>query len=55
MFLQENKVIADAAMQICLGHLWYLREELIALTFFDSRVSFDEKRAKLKHVKEKEG
>ena len=30
-------------------------EELIALTFFDSRVSFDEKRAMLKNFKEKEG
>ena len=30
-------------------------EELIALTFFDSRASFDEKRAMLENFKEKEG
>ena len=42
MFLQGNKVIAD---NIFLGHLWYLSEVLIALKKFDTRVSFDEKKA----------
>ena len=35
--------------------IWYSNEKLIALTFSDSRVSFDEKRAMLKNFKEKEG
>ena len=55
IFLQGNQVIADAARHKFVGHFGYSNEELIALTFFDSRVSFDEKRVMLKNFKEKEG
>jgi len=39
-----NKNISSAAVQAFLRHLWYLSEELVALSFFDDSVDSDTKR-----------
>lgn len=36
------------------SHLWYLSEELVALAFFDSNVSFEEKRKMVENLRSKE-
>lgn len=43
-FKKYNTVVAEVAIKKMLGHLWYLSEELIALAFFDKRVSIETKR-----------
>lgn len=38
-YKEENSVVGKAALKSFLGHLWYLSESLIGLSFFDKLVS----------------
>ena len=42
-YKQVNQAFPHLAFRKILGHLWYLSEELIALTFFDPEVPIDTK------------
>ena len=43
-YKETNNTLATIAMQKILGHLWYLSDELIALSFFDDNVAIETKR-----------
>lgn len=49
-----NSTISKAVLQKINNHLWYLSEETIALAFFDSNVSFQEKRNMVEKLKSPE-
>uniref|UniRef100_A0A0L8FQP7 Uncharacterized protein n=1 Tax=Octopus bimaculoides TaxID=37653 RepID=A0A0L8FQP7_OCTBM len=44
LYKQKDDKIASVALNTFLRHLWYLSEELVALTFFDSAVSHETKK-----------
>lgn len=43
-YKSQNALISQVALKKFMGHLWYLSEELVALAFFDDKVSSDTKR-----------
>lgn len=45
-YRQQNEVIASAAMEVFLRHLWYLSEQCAGFAFFDERIS-DEKKIEM--------
>lgn len=49
----ENSDIANVTVNKMLNHLWYLGDVLVALAFFDDRVSFETKRAMVKVMSKK--
>src|SRR5215469_5853407 len=44
VYRKKNKELANAAINKIKNHLWYLSEELIAMAFFDDRITFETKR-----------
>lgn len=53
-YKEENLLVAQVALQKLTGHLWYLSEELIALAFFDSKVSLQCKKKMVKSLKQRD-
>lgn len=54
-FAQTNKKNrAEKLIQKCSRHLWYLGEELVALAFFDTNISIDDKIKKAQCLKAKD-
>lgn len=51
----EDAEVSKAATNKLLGHLWYLSEELVALAFFDDRVSSETKKKMVAAIEEKDG
>ena len=51
----QDEAVAKAALGKLLGHGWYLSEELVALAFFDVKVSVDMKRKMIDSMKNQEG
>jgi len=49
---ETNPLVSKAAMHSFSGHLWYLSETLVGLSFFDSRVSDDMKVAMVAALKQ---
>lgn len=49
-YKNENKVLSQILLKKYVRHLWYLSEELVALSFFDPNVSLDTKRKMLTAV-----
>lgn len=54
-YKEENPEKSTVAVDKLSRHLWYLREHLIALAFFDSNVSAEEKRNMIKALHERDG
>lgn len=50
-----NAQVAEAASVKLRGHLWYLSEHLVGLSFFDKSVSHQTKLKMVKAIKEREG
>jgi len=50
-----NPALYRKALKKFLGHLWYLSEELVALAFFDDKVSVTTKRKMVEALKNEEG
>lgn len=53
-YAEIDSTISTAILNKLNNHLWYLSELAIALAFFDSQVSFDEKRKMVEKLKSKE-
>lgn len=51
---KTNPAISTAIIKKMSNHLWYLSEKKVALAFFDTKVSFDEKREMVEQLKAKE-
>lgn len=53
---QEHKVnVYKAAASRLANHLWYLSEELVAMAFFDSKISIEEKKKMIHNLKYRTG
>ena len=50
-FKQINPALAGAVLKKLNGQLWYLSEELVALSFFDPSVTIEEKKAMVESLK----
>lgn len=53
-YAETDSIISKAVLNKMSNHLWYLSEETIALAFFDSNVSFEEKRKMVANLKSEE-
>lgn len=53
-YSENDSAISAAVVKKMTNHLWYLSEENIGLAFFDSRVSFEEKRKMVQMLQSKE-
>lgn len=53
-YAKTDSAVSKAILNKKSNHLWYLSEELVALAFFDSNVSFEEKRKMVEQLKSKE-
>lgn len=53
-YSKTDPIISAAIQKKMSNHLWYLSEEVIALAFFDSNVTFEEKRKMLEKLLSKE-
>jgi len=49
-YKEENVTISSVALKKLLGHLWYLSEELVALSFFDNEISSETKRKMIRNL-----
>lgn len=49
-YKSQNALISQVALKKFMGHLWYLSEELVALAFFDDKVSSDTKRKMVRAI-----
>jgi len=47
-----NSIVSNIAVKKLLGHLWYLGEELVALAFFDKKVTTETKREMVRALKQ---
>lgn len=53
-YSETNPEISEVILKKMSNHLWYISEETVALAFFDSNISFEEKREMVKKLKLKE-
>lgn len=54
-YTETDSEVASAILKKLSNHLWYLSEVTVALAFFDSNVSYDEKRKMVAKLKSKSG
>lgn len=53
-YAKTDSKVSEAVIKKMSNHLWYISEKTVALAFFDSKVSFDEKRRMVQRLKSKE-